>query len=314
MMARAPGTLRVATYNVHACVGTDGRHDPDRVAAVVEELDADVVALQEFTYPAEVALETRAPVTLAVADYEWALGPTRETASHWFGNALLTRHPLVDIRRLDLSVQRREARGALAATIDVRGARIHVLAAHLGLRVGERRFQVEQILRYLDAVQDSLVVVLGDFNDWLPGRTVVDVLDDQLGRLPRRRSFPSRWPVVSLDRIWVSPPTALRRIVAHRSAQARRASDHLPVLADIDLAAAAAAGVDVLAEDVRAEAIPDGAATAEARGRAVGAAAGTRWELVRRDVVALDSTDKAPHPLARGLLSPLAARPATPGR
>ena len=68
-------SLRVATYNVHACVGTDGRHDPDRVAAVIAELDADIVALQEFTYPASVALETRSPVVLTTLDrYECALG------------------------------------------------------------------------------------------------------------------------------------------------------------------------------------------------------------------------------------------------
>ena len=68
--------LRVATYNVHACVGTDGRHDPDRVASVIGELDADIVALQEFTYPASVALETRQPVVLTTLDrYECALGP-----------------------------------------------------------------------------------------------------------------------------------------------------------------------------------------------------------------------------------------------
>ena len=75
----SPAPLRVATYNVHACVGRDGRHDPDRVATVIEELNADVVALQEFTYPASVALETRTPVVLTTLDrYECALGPTRQ--------------------------------------------------------------------------------------------------------------------------------------------------------------------------------------------------------------------------------------------
>ena len=159
--------IRVATYNVHACVGTDGRHDPDRIAAVITELDADVVALQEFTYPASVAIETRTPVVLTTLDhYQCALGPTRRTATeHCFGNALLTRHPIVDVHRLDLSIERREPRGALAATIDVNGTLLHVLAAHLGLRIPERRFQVRQILDYLDSVRNSLSVVLGDFND-----------------------------------------------------------------------------------------------------------------------------------------------------
>jgi endonuclease/exonuclease/phosphatase family metal-dependent hydrolase len=229
--------LRVATYNIHGCVGTDGQHDPDRVASVIGEIDADIVALQEFTYPAEVAIETRMPVTLTMSHpHECVLGPTRQAVGKCFGNAVLTRHRVVDVHRFDLSVTGREARGAIAATIDVRGTIVHVLAAHLGLRVGERRFQVRQILDYLDSVGHNLVVVLGDFNDWLPGRSVVHVLDDRLGRPPRPASFPVFWPVVPLDRVWVNPIRALRRIAVHRTPAARVASDHFPVVADIDCA------------------------------------------------------------------------------
>jgi endonuclease/exonuclease/phosphatase family metal-dependent hydrolase len=242
-MDPAAGELRVATYNVHACVGTDGRYDPDRVAAVVAELDADIVAVQEFTYPVTVALETRQPVVFtALERYECALGPTRETVTHCFGNALLTRHPILDVQRIDLSIRRREPRGALAATVDVRGVRVHVLVAHLGLRVRERQFQVRQILSHLDAVRDTLLVVLGDFNDWVPGRSVMHALDHRLGRAPRPRSFPSRWPMTALDRIWVHPAGALRSIAAHTSPRARSASDHLPVVAEIDMARARGAG------------------------------------------------------------------------
>jgi endonuclease/exonuclease/phosphatase family metal-dependent hydrolase len=230
--------LRVATYNVHACIGTDGRHDPDRVAGVIGELDADIVALQEFTYPASVALDAREGVLATLDRYQCVLGPTRNVTRHrvtqCFGNALFTRHPIVDVHRLDLSMERREPRGALAATVDVGGALVHVLAAHLGLRVHERRFQVMQILKYLDSVRNTLFVVLGDFNDWLPGRSVVRVLDSRLGRPPRPKSFPVHWPIAPLDRIWVHPARALRRIFAHATPAARLASDHLPVVADID--------------------------------------------------------------------------------
>jgi endonuclease/exonuclease/phosphatase family metal-dependent hydrolase len=231
--------VRVATYNVHACVGRDGRHDPDRVAKVIAELDADVVALQEFTYPASVALDTRTPVVLTTLDrYECALGPTRErtrrTVTECFGNALLTRHPLIDVHRIDLSMERREPRGALAATVDVGGTRLHVLATHLGLRIHERRFQVRQILDYLDSVRDAPVVVLGDFNDWLPGRSAAHVLDRRLGRPPHPATFPVAWPLVALDRVWVQPSAALRRISVHATPAARVASDHFPVVAEID--------------------------------------------------------------------------------
>lgn len=234
-------SLRIATYNVHACIGRDGRHDPDRVASVIGELNADVVALQELTYPASVALETRTPFFLTTADrYECALGPTRhrlrQTVTECFGNALLTRHRIVEVHRIDLSMERLEPRGALAATIDIGGAQLHVLATHLGLRIHERRFQIRQILNYLESVRDTFVVVLGDFNDWLPGRSAAHVLDHKLGRPPRPATFPVVWPLVALDRIWVQPKRALRSIAAHATPAARLASDHLPVVAEIDVA------------------------------------------------------------------------------
>jgi endonuclease/exonuclease/phosphatase family metal-dependent hydrolase len=141
------------------------------------------------------------------------------------------------VHRIDLSMERREPRGALAATVDVNGTPVHVLAAHLGLRVHERRFQVRQILAYLDSVKNTLFVVLGDFNDWLPGRSVVHVLDRRLGRPPRPASFPVVRPVLPLDRVWVHPFRALRRVFTHSTPTARLASDHFPVIADIEAGA-----------------------------------------------------------------------------
>ena len=243
---RPPGaSLRVATYNVHECIGTDRRHDPDRVASVVGELNADIIALQEFTYAASVAIETREPVELVALDgYECALGPTRQVATRCFGNALLTRHPIVEVHRLDLSRDGREPRGALAATVDVGGTHVHLLATPLGLRARERRFQVHHLRSDLESVRHSLVVVLGDVNDWLPLRSVGHFLDRRLGTAPRLRSFPSSRPILSLDRIWIHPAAAVKGMFVHRCALARRASDHLPVVADIDLGQAptAAAG------------------------------------------------------------------------
>ena len=235
-MHRSRRLFRAATYNVHSCVGPDGRHDPARIAAVIAELDADVVALQEFSYPSDIALETRTPVVLTELDtYQCALGPTRSNTTQCFGNVILTRHRLREVHRVDLSVLNREPRGALAATIDVDGTEVHVLAAHLGLRLSERRFQVRQIVKYLESVRGTFVIVLGDFNDWLPGRSVVHLLDRRLGRAPRLRSFPIKWPVLSLDRVWVQPRSAIHRLFVHRSRAARLASDHYPVVAEIEL-------------------------------------------------------------------------------
>jgi endonuclease/exonuclease/phosphatase family metal-dependent hydrolase len=235
-MATSPRSLRLASYNVHECVGTDGRHDPERIARVVAELDADIVALQEFRYPADVALETRTPTVLTSLDrYAWALGPTRGAGSDaHFGNVLLTRHAIRDVFRVDLSRKRREPRGALAVTIDVGGIELHVLSTHLGLRFGERRVQVDALLAHIEARRPRFLAVLGDFNDWLPGRSVAHALDAALGRAARPRTFPSWCPLLRLDRIWVHPHAALRALHCHRSPLARRASDHLPVVAEIE--------------------------------------------------------------------------------
>ena len=111
---------------------------------------------------------------------------------------------------------------------------MHVLGAHLGLKVGERRFQVRQILDYLESVKNTRLVVLGDFNDWLPGRSVARALDVRLGNTPRLRTFPASMPMLPLDRIWVHPQGALRRLWACRNAAICLASDHLPVVAEVE--------------------------------------------------------------------------------
>ena len=241
-------TLRVATWNVHGCVGRDGRHDPARTSAVLAELDADLVALQEFAYPADIALETRTPVVLsALEDYQCVLGPTRTRAARCFGNVLLSRHPIREVQRLDLSQRRREPRGALVATLDAGGLPVHVLSTHLGLRLGERRLQVARIVEWIEELSASFLVVLGDFNDWLPGRSLVHALDERLGAAPRPRSFPARWPLLPLDRIWVHPRRALLELETHVSDLSRQASDHLPVVAQLQAATPRRAEVCVAA-------------------------------------------------------------------
>jgi endonuclease/exonuclease/phosphatase family metal-dependent hydrolase len=227
--------LRIATYNVHSCVGRDGRRDPERVSRVIAELDADVVAIQEFTYPMDVAIETRKLGLLpALEKYECALGPTLERRSNRFGNLLLTRHPIRELARIDLSMDKREPRGALAVTIDVDGVELHVLATHLGLKLRERELQVRRILRHVDETRTEFLAVMGDFNDWLPGRSVMHVLDEKFEAMPRPRTFPGTWPILALDRIWVKPRAALIGIEAHNSPLARRASDHLPLVAVVE--------------------------------------------------------------------------------
>ncbi len=226
--------LRVASYNIHSCVGADGRHDPDRVARVIDELDADVIGLQEVDarYHVEHGLDQidylgRATGLGAVS------GPTLERHRGRYGNGLLTRRPILSLRRIDLSVAAREPRGALDVELACDGGSVRVVVTHFGLGARERRAQAQRLLAQLEPLGDGLLVVLGDFNEWLPARPSVRVLDTRLGRSRAVRSFPARWPLLALDRIWVRPHAVLQEVRAHRTRTARAASDHLPVVGRI---------------------------------------------------------------------------------
>ena len=227
--------LTFASYNIHRCIGLDGRHDPDRIADVLRELEADVIALQEVDarYHVDDGVDQIAHLAEAVG-YQAVPGPVLKSHRGSYGNGLLTRHPLVRVRRVDLSVPGRERRGALDADLEIDGTRVRVVAAHLGLRPRERQIQVSRLLDALRGHDGGPLVLLGDFNEWLTVSPVLNRLHRRFGRSPGVRSFPSRFPVFALDRVWVQPRAALLQVEVHASPRARVASDHLPVRALID--------------------------------------------------------------------------------
>ena len=224
--------LRLATYNVHSGVGTDGRCDPARIAGVINELSADVVALQE--------VESRHG-DLGTLDFLAAQtgmtavpGPTMLRTVGDYGNALLTRAELLELRQIDLSFPGREPRGAIDAVLQAGRQRLQIIATHLGLRPAERRYQIETLLSALD---DSIATVLmGDLNEWFLWGRPLRRLHSQFGDTPAPATFPARWPLLALDRLWVRPRHCLGMLTVHRSPLARTASDHLPLVATITLA------------------------------------------------------------------------------
>lgn len=243
-MMPEPDRLVVASYNVHGCVGMDGRRDPERVADVIAELKADVVALQEVDSQPQGAGGIDQLAVLADASgcgYTFVHGPTLLRGDAHYGNGLLTRLPVRSTRFIDLSLPDREPRGAIDAELIHADARIRVVTTHLGLRAGERNAQFARLLDCLGSARDfDLVVLLGDFNEWWPPRSPLARLHRLLGRTRSVRSFPAPAPLFALDRIWVEPSNALREVRAHRSALSRRASDHLPIRAVIESPLAAA--------------------------------------------------------------------------
>lgn len=223
--------MRVATYNLHDCIGRDGRFDPGRTAGVLRELDVDVLALQEVTVD---------DVGERLAQFESATGMRALDGSLFarglgrYGNLILSRHTVLDSRLHDLSIPGREPRGCIEATIGCAGARVRCFATHLGLGRRERMEQVRRLALLLDNVVGTAGLLLGDLNLWrlaasrpLHARRFVG---------PAVRSFPT-WPtpIVALDRILARLPAAVERCWRHDSPAARVASDHFPVIAEIRL-------------------------------------------------------------------------------
>lgn len=231
--ARNNRPLRVATYNVHKGVGSDFRRDPERALGIIQRLGADVVALQEADRrfrgrPAAIPPE-RIGDRLDLAPV--AVDGNGNGIGH-HGNALLTRAPLVARAARPLDLPGFEPRGALFADLDTPEGPLRVAAAHLGLLKASRSDQVATLCEEVAAQAPGPVVVLGDFNEW---RRDAGHLDLPAGfRLLRPGpSFPARQPLAALDGMILGPGIEALAWGVHDSAAARRASDHLPVWADL---------------------------------------------------------------------------------
>jgi endonuclease/exonuclease/phosphatase family metal-dependent hydrolase len=140
------------------------------------------------------------------------------------------------VRRIDLSYPGdREPRGALQVDVNVQGTALRLLVTHLGLTARERAWQIQQLLKVLRPKAAGMVILLGDFNAWWPHAAPLRSLRRHFDAQQARRTFPSNFPVLALDRIWVCPARAATEVTTHRSPIARVASDHLPLVARIRL-------------------------------------------------------------------------------
>lgn len=232
--APGEGALRFTalSYNVHQCIGTDRRREPGRIVKVIRETGAQLIGLQEVDSrvgrgsPQMEYLSETLGLT-AVPD------PAIEHPGGYYGNVLLTDCPVLENRRADISVRGWEPRSIIDATLDMQGRPVRVVLTHLGLNPSERRFQVDRLIETVCEQTSGLVVVLADINEWFPLSSRLRSMHECLGKAPGPPTFPSRLPILALDRIWVRPRDALRDISVWKSPLARVASDHLPVKADI---------------------------------------------------------------------------------
>lgn len=227
-----PG-IRIASYNTHGGIGRDGHFVPKRIADVLKEMDADIIALQE--------VENRATGFDMLAylkgetGFEAIAGPTLLRRGADYGNGLLTRFKVLSVQRINLCVDRCEPRGAIDVELDCGGTPMRVLATHLGLRPAERREQIRRLLRTLEHDRPLPTVLMGDINEWFLWGRPLRWLHRHFQETPSPPTFPSRLPVFALDRMWVKPRELLKNMEVHATPLARKASDHLPLKAELDL-------------------------------------------------------------------------------
>ena len=233
---------RILTWNIHRAIGTDLRYDLDRVIALIKRHDPDIVALQEVDSRGKDQTNLPLAALKQVLGSHAAEARTIVAPDGHYGHVLISRWPMHDINVHELHVSRRETRCAIEATIESPFGYIRVIAAHLGLRPNEIRPQLDifgPLVRGESSGDPSLqpggLLMLGDFNEW-HGR-VRSTLTTLIPTHTMQKTFPSWRPILNLDRIYCRPGKALLRY--WNDTDARRASDHLPVYAEVDLAAMA---------------------------------------------------------------------------
>ncbi len=271
-MSAPADRLRVASYNIRRCKGPGwpSRERPDRIAGVLRQIDADLVGLQEVaTGPGDV--DGHLWEIAAAAGYKALPGANLRDDRGAYGNALLTRLPLE--RRVHHrlgSFEGREPRGALDVVARVGGAPLRVVVTHFGLRGRERAHQAERLLAALRWRPAELpVLLLGDWNDPLGRGAGLRRVREAFAEEAAPRSFPAAIPLLRLDRLFTRPAGLLRSAHAHRSRLARYASDHLPLVAELDPARLAASDEGLSGAAAADPGALRGESLAEREGRAV---------------------------------------------
>jgi endonuclease/exonuclease/phosphatase family metal-dependent hydrolase len=227
--------LRVASYNVHGCLGWDGRRDVARIVRILREIDADVIGLQEVE-----SRHGRSDLDQA-EEFAAALGLTciegpllHHVHRGWYGNALLTRLEVTAVRRVLFDSHGGEARGAIVGDLRAGdGTCWRVMTTHLDLHSRHRRRQFETLLDELVPTTRQPTVLMGDFNEWWPRSHGLAALRRHAELPPAPRTFPSWLPILHLDRIAFSACRLRGGIRRHLTPLTRRASDHLPIFADL---------------------------------------------------------------------------------
>lgn len=240
-------TFSVMTYNVHSCIGTDGKISPLRIADVIDCLNPDIVALQELDAGLERTERTdQAHLIAQTLEMSFHFHSSIQVQEGGYGNAVLSRTPVRLVKAGPVPAEpvhpAYERRGAVWAEVELHGAKVQVLATHFGLNRRERVLQALAMTgpEWMGHSECRAPAVLcGDFNA-LAGSSVYRLLTRDLadvqrlkGRVPRG-TWPVQLPFMRIDHLFVTPNLKVRSVTVPRTALTRVASDHLPLMATLE--------------------------------------------------------------------------------
>lgn len=235
--------LRVLSWNIHKGIGgLDRKYSLERIADLLNEQDADIALLQEVAdgWPQAGGHRQAERLTSLTDLRHHAFAPEHRFKTGGYGNAILSRYPLIDQHRIDLKIGWRKQRSALQATVLLNdadeSADLAVTSLHLGLAETERRAQLKSLFEAEHVATESTPMILGgDFNDVFGGLERRFLQAERFERaVERAPSFPAIFPFFSLDGIFTRDVNNLEgRIVSDR--MARQASDHRPLVATIQV-------------------------------------------------------------------------------
>ena len=230
---------RIISYNIHSGVGNDKKHDYRRIGRFLKEHDADIVLLQEMdTRPSERAVEQDLQDISASGFYQLVASPALTEETGWYGNAVLTRFPVLSRETLDVSQDGFQPRNIQAVVLDTDYGPFTVLNTHKGLKKGERRSQFALLHEYIARrlkEQPTPLLLAGDFNEWQFFTSAFRKLDTTLKQHKVGATFPSQLPLFSLDRVWTTDDIDVKQVKKLKNKRTRILSDHLPVQIDLSL-------------------------------------------------------------------------------
>lgn len=230
--------IKVASYNIRKSLGTDRRRDPARILRVLNQIDADVIALQEVDKRFGARISALPSELVASSPYTPVTFGMHPEGLGWHGNAILVRDDVEILDQKRLTLPALEPRGAAIADVNIKGVKLRIVGMHLGL-VGHWRIQqARAIVEALDEIDDTLpTVMMGDLNQWGAAGGALAQFERSHNVAKLGKSYHSRIRMADLDRIITSKDLRISSAGVHVSDLARKASDHLPVWACLEAVA-----------------------------------------------------------------------------